>query len=63
MLPFYSLWSLSTRGDHRYVIYGDSWFECGNMDLGNELQAAELNAYLVAKDPFLVALYYRLFRS
>ena len=27
----------------------------GNMDVGNELQAAELNAYLVAKDSFLVA--------
>ena len=28
---------------------------CGNMDVGNKLQAAELNAYLVAKDSFLVA--------
>ena len=28
---------------------------CGNMDIGNELQAAELNPYLVAKDSFLVA--------
>ena len=37
------------------MIYGGSWFVCGNMDVGNELQAAELNAYLVAKDSFLVA--------
>ena len=28
---------------------------CGNTDVGNELQAAELNAYLVVKDSFLVA--------
>ena len=55
MLPFCFLWSLSTRGDHRYVIYGGSWFVCGNMDDGNKLQAEELNAYLVAKDSFLVA--------
>ena len=55
MLPFCFLWSLSTRGDHRYEIYGGSWFVCGNMDVGNKLQAAELNAYFVAKDSFLVA--------
>ena len=55
MLPFCFLWSLSTRGDHKYVIYGGSWFVCGNMDIGNELQAAELNPYLVAKESFLVA--------
>ena len=55
MLPFCFLWSLSTRGDHRYVIYDGSWFVCRNKQLGNELQAAELNAYLVAKDSFLVA--------
>ena len=55
MLPFCFLWSLSTRGDHRYVIYDGSWFVCRNKELGNELQAAELNVYLVAKDSFLVA--------
>ena len=55
MLPFCFLWSLSTRGDHRYVIYDSSWFVCRNKELGNELQPAELNAYLVAKDSFLVA--------
>ena len=57
MLPFCFLWSLSTRGDHRYVIYGGSWFVCGNMGVGNKLKAAELNAYLVAnyKDSILVA--------
>ena len=37
------------------MIYGGSWFVCGNMDLGNELEAAELNVYLVAKDSLLVA--------
>ena len=37
------------------MIYGGSWFVCGNMDVGNKLQPAELNAYLVAKDSFLVA--------
>ena len=51
---FCFLWSLSTRGDHRYVIYDGSWFVCRNKELGNEVQAAELNAYLVAKDSFLV---------
>ena len=55
MLPFCFLWSLSTRGDRRYVIYDGSWFVCRNKELGNELQPAELNAYLVAKDSFLVA--------
>ena len=55
MLPFCFLWSLSTRGDLRYVIYEGSWFVCRNKELGNELQAAELNVYLVAKDSFLVA--------
>ena len=54
-LPFCFLWLLSTRGDHRDVIYGGSWFVCTNMEVGKELQAAELNAYLVAKDSFLVA--------
>ena len=54
-LPFCFLWLLSTRGDHRDVIYGGSWFVCRNMEVGNELQATELNAYLVAKDSFLVA--------
>ena len=28
---------------------------CGNKDVENELQDAELNAYLVARDSFLVA--------
>ena len=28
---------------------------CRNKELGNELQAAELNAYLLAKDSFFVA--------
>ena len=37
------------------MIYDGSWFVCRNKELGNELQAAELNAYLVAKDYFLVA--------
>ena len=55
MLPFCFLWSLSTRGDNRYVIYDGTWFVCRNKELGNELQAAELNVYLVAKDSFLVA--------
>ena len=55
MLPFCFLWSLSTRGDHGYVIYNGIWFVCGNKELGNELQAAELNVYLVAKDSFLFA--------
>ena len=30
MLPFCFPWSLSTRGDHRYVIYDGSWFVCRN---------------------------------
>ena len=42
------------------MIYGGSWFVCGNMDVGNKLQAAELNAYLVAKD---FSWLLRLFRS
>ena len=37
------------------MIYDGSWFVCRNKELGNELQAAELNVYLVAKDSFLVA--------
>ena len=37
------------------MIYDGSWFVCRNKELGNEMQAAELNAYLVAKDSFLVA--------
>ena len=55
MLQFCFLGSLSNRPDHRYVIDGGSWFVCGNMDLGNELQAAKWNACLVAKDSILVA--------
>ena len=55
MLPFCFLWSLSTRGDHRYVIYNGSWFVFRNKELGNELQAVELNACPVAKDSFLAA--------
>ena len=55
MLPLCFLLSLSTRRDHRYLINDGSWFVCRNKELGNELQAAELNAYLVAKDSFLVA--------
>ena len=54
MLPFF-LWSLFTRGDHRYLINDGGWFVCRNKELGNDLQTAELNAYLVAKDSFLVA--------
>ena len=37
------------------MIYDGSWFVCRNKGLGNELQAAEMNVYLVAKDSFLVA--------
>ena len=37
------------------MIYDGSWFVCRNKELGNELQAAEMNVYLVAKDSFLVS--------
>ena len=55
MPPFCFLWSLSTRGDHRYLINDGSWFVCRNKELGNELQATELMLTFVAKDSFLVA--------
>ena len=37
------------------MIYDGSWFVCRNKERGNELQHADLNAYLVAKDSFLFA--------